>query len=336
MKENRAYNILQRLWDNTLPAEQRRAVKRWLVSDNDPEEKETALSRIWQETSAEADHGLDESLLLTWQKIQHSEKKTRQRGLVYHLLRYAAIVLLVVATGITTWKMAERQYEETEMIECFVPNGEQQSVTLPDGSHIQLNAGTVFIYPSSFTGGKRTVYLSGEARFSIEKDENNPFIVNTGNLKVEVLGTTFNVEAYPGSGSITTTLEEGAVKVYKELSPQEAIYMKPNEQLTYISHDDRFQTALVDASDYAAWTTGELRFINRSLDEILFSLERKYDVRFLVDPEIQSVDLYTVKYKSHETIEDAIYVLSEIIGDIDYRQEGQTIRLFLKRKGVRR
>ncbi|MDR1557636.1 MAG: DUF4974 domain-containing protein [Tannerellaceae bacterium] len=139
-----------------------------------------------------------------------------------------------------------------------------------------------------------------------------------------------------GSGHITTTLEEGSVKLYKKGDPAGSIRLKPNEQLTYLSHEEAFHIRRnVNTPDYSAWTKGNLHFINEPLDEILFTLERKYDIRFLVDQRVSTTDLYTIKYKAHESISDVIHVLTEIMGDVKFQQEGRTIRLTLKRKEVR-
>jgi len=337
MKEKSTYKILRQLVDHTLPKSYRPRVRAWLTTDEDREAKEQALQTIWAESNpAESEYFLEEPLAKTWEKIKISERALSRRLFIRRISRYAAIFLLPLITGITVWLMSGNQDYDPTMIEYFVPNGDKQTVVLPDGSTIQVNAGSLLAYPSRFSKKRRQVYLSGEANFSVESNTECPFIVRTGGLNIEVLGTKFNVESYPGSGFIATTLEHGAVKVYKESNPEESILMSPNEQLVYFSHENRFTTSKVDVTDYSAWTHGELRFINKSLDEILFTMEHQYDVRFLVDPRINGADLYTMKFKAHETIEDALFVLGEILGNISYQREGQTIRLNLKSKEVAR
>ncbi len=336
MKENKSYKILRQLFDHTIPKKYRPIVRNWLISDTDIEEKEEALHTMWTVSPSDSDISLDKPLKRTWEKIESFEQKVSRRFFFIQVLRYTGVILLTLFTGLTVWLLSENHYKDPDIIEYFVPNGELQTIVLPDGSSVQVNAGSLLVYSSTFSKAKRQVYLSGEANFSIEPDKKRPFIVRTGGLNVEVLGTKFNIESYPGSGFIATTLEHGSVKVYKEANPEEAIVMKPSEQLIYLSHEDRFSTAKVDVADYSAWTNGELRFINKSLDEILLIMQRKYDVRFLIDPSINGTDQYTMKFKSHESIEDAMYVLSEILGNITYEREGQTIRLHHKGKEVTR
>lgn len=336
MEKSKYYKILRALTDFTLYKTRRNEVRRWLIDPKEADEKEKALYSIWMETPVEDDQHTNYALTRTWKRIESEDIKASRRIFMKRIFRYAAIIILPLVSGLMVWEYAERQENTADMIECYVPHGEQQSVVLPDGSSIRLNAGSLLIYPSRFTSTKRMVYLSGEGYFHVEGDKNKPFIVRAGSLNIEVLGTKFNIESYPGSGFITTTLEQGAVKIYKEKDSKGAIFMKPNQQLTYFPDKDEFVTDNVNASDYSAWTNGELRFINKSLDDILFTLERKYDIRFLPDRDICGTDLFTMKFKAHETIEDALYVLSEIIGTIDYTREGQTIRLTLKRKAVTR
>lgn len=332
MKRNRAYRILQRLIDGTLLPEHRLPVCRWLTSNHDAEEKEEAMQQIWLETPTEADASIRQSLASTHRKIRRAEGHQSIQSLYGRLLRYAAILLLPLVTGITVWQVAESRYAAPEMMEFYVPNGEQRTLELSDGSQIQVNSGTLLIYPREFKGKNRTVYLAGEANFQVVKDCEMPFIVRTGPLSVQVVGTKFNVESYPGSGRIVTTLEQGVVKVYKEETPHLAIVMHPDEQLTYDSREDRFAAAYVEASDCAAWTKGELRFSNQSLHDILITLERRYDVRFQINPGINTTDLCTMKFKPDETIEDVLRVFTQIVGNISYQKEGQIILLFPKRK----
>lgn len=102
---------------------------------------------------------------------------------------------------------------------------------MPDSSEIWLNAGTAIKYPEKFSKAQRLVYLDGEAYFSVRKDAAKPFIVETSQLSVKVLGTQFNVKAYANDELVTTTLTSGKVEVTPPV--QGSQILKPNEQLTY-------------------------------------------------------------------------------------------------------
>ena len=336
MEKNRAYNILKRLTDRTVPSEYRSIIRGWLTDATDPAEKEIAMRRIWLETRANADDTTRQSLQQTLQKIQQTDPRPVRISLQCRLLRYAAVLILPLLVGAGSWWLTKNQYAEPEMIECYVPNGQQQTVQLPDGSTIQLNSGSLLVYPSKFSDRKRSVYLSGEANFSVAKDAGKPFIVSAGPLKVEVLGTKFNIESYPENERIITTLENGSVKIYKSDTPEKAIVMQPDEQVVYNGADQSFSINWVKASDCSAWTQGELRFINQPLTEILTAMERRYNVQIKLSPEINSSDLFTMKFKQHETVEDAMKIFTRLAGNIDYKIEGKELLLFKERKEVKR
>lgn len=335
MKQNIANRILRKFREGTLSSRHRTDVKRWYVSELDAADKEIAMRDIWNEMSDEADESTRRSLSSVHRKIKEGDKNLSPRINLTRWLRYAAIFVLPFITGALGFWYSGNYYRGMEMAECYVPNGKLDTVTLSDGTEVQINSGTVLIYPQKFRGSKRTVYLSGEARFSVVKNAKKPFIVRTGPLNVEVLGTKFDIESYPGNDYIATTLEEGSVKVYREDMPEKSILLKPDEQVVYYAGIDSFATRYVEASDFSAWTQGELRFRNKPLNEILATIERRYNVRFQVDEGIVCSDLYTMKFKSHETIEDALNVFSLILENVSYRKEGQTIRLFPKRKEVK-
>lgn len=334
-QNNRAYRILKRFMDGTLSSSSRKEIKRWLLSNHDMDEKEEAMRRIWDETDNDSDESIVVSLKSVHQKIQTCPTNVPHKFRFSRWLQYAAILLLPLITGVTVYWLSVSYSSNIEMTECYVPYGELRTVELPDGSTVQVNSGTLLIYPQKFYGKKRSVYLSGEAHFSVAKDGKKPFIVRTGPLNVEVLGTKFDIESYPGNDYITTTLEEGAIKIYKEKTPHLELFVKPDEQVIYYSEKDSFATFHVEASDYSAWMHGELRFRNKSLNEILATLERRYNIHFLVDEQIVCSDLYTIKFKSHETVDDALHVFALVVGDISYKKEGQTVRLYPKRKEVR-
>lgn len=336
MKKNRVYNLLRRFTDKTVPTASRWMMQRWLISNQEVTEKEETLCRLWEETNVDAGEGTRRSLLVTKRRIGQMEQRKPHPKLLVRMWRYAAILLLPLATGVTVYLATSRQEVEPDMVECYVPNGEQRTLELSDGSKIQVNSGTLFIYPRTFQGKNRLVYLSGEANFEVVKNQHSPFIVRTGPLKVQVLGTKFNVASYPGEGRIVTTLERGVVKVYKNESPDKAVILKPNEQLTYNGSDGNFHLSRTDAKVSAAWTKGEVRFTNQPLSEILKTLERRYDVSFRYDTGLQLSELYTMKFKQYETIEDVIRVFTQLAGNIGYRLEGKVILLYPVKKGGNR
>lgn len=335
MKHNKFYPILRQFTQGKLPTEFREVIKRWLVSKEEAEEKEAAVRHIWNETHALADESTEKSLHATYLKIKEKEKVVvrSQRGMRF--LRYAAFFLLPVISGLSVWLLTKSYSPEIEMITCYVSNGKQQIVELSDGSEVQLNAGSVFIYPKEFTQKKREVFLVGEANFSVAKNEDKPFFVHIKSLNIEVVGTKFNVESYPESDRITTTLEQGSIIVHDSGETPQTILMQPDEQLIYYEQEMRFEKKQVRATSYRAWTHGELYFSDKTMHDIVNSLERHFNVNIQFDPQLVGTDLYTMRIRSRETLENALYIFTQIVGnDLTFRQQQDHVYLFPQKKEV--
>jgi ferric-dicitrate binding protein FerR (iron transport regulator) len=335
MAHNKAYYILRQFVKDVFPSKYHEVIKGWLVDKKEGGEKESAVRQIWDETHAVADESTEKSLYIAHQKIKAEEKKTRRIQLSKKWLSYAAILALPVISGISVWTLTKNESPKIEMITCYVPNGEQRFIDLPDGSSVQVNAGSIFIYPKKFTQEEREVHLVGEANFSIAKNKEKPFIVHIKSLQVEVTGTKFNVESYPENDRITTTLEQGSVIVHEMEKTQQPVRMSPNEQLIYYEKEARFEKKQVHATSYCAWTHGELYFSDKSMYDIINTLERHFDIQIQIDPQIITTDLYTMRIRSHETLENTLYILTQIAGNnVKFRKKQGRVYLFPQGKGV--
>ena len=157
-----------------------------------------------------------------------------------------------------------------------VPRGGEYEVRLPDGSYVWMNADSEIRFPVVFTGQTRQVSLKGEAYFKVEKDSLHPFIVNVyDKLKVEVLGTEFNVQAYSGDEVVKTTLNCGKVRV---MMGKEALELAPDQQAVCDLRHRRFHKIEVNANYFSAWKDGKFIFEDEPLENILNSLARWYNI----------------------------------------------------------
>ena len=183
MESTISERILQDFTAGTMPEKYRDAVVAWLLSND--ESKEEALRKLWDETDGTPElsdiEALSEHVSRRESYIQR-QHTARLRG---RLLRYAAVVMLPLLTALGVWQYSARHYSlQTEMVECHVPLGETTEITLSDGSVVTANAGTTLLYPRHFNSHtpQRSVYLLGEARFSVAKDRSHPFVVHAGEL----------------------------------------------------------------------------------------------------------------------------------------------------------
>jgi ferric-dicitrate binding protein FerR (iron transport regulator) len=155
------------------------------------------------------------------------------------------------------------------------PRAGQFKLILPDGTEVWLNNASSLRYPSSFTGATRTVELTGEAYFDVARNTTQPFQVKAGGLSVQVLGTGFNISAYPDEPDIRTTLIQGKIKVE---SKEKSTVLQPGQQVV-ATEDGGWKTLKsVNTQEVTDWRFGLFNFDNADLHSVLRQLARWYDV----------------------------------------------------------
>ncbi len=210
-------------------------------------------------------------------------------------------------------------------------------VVLPDGSVVNLNSGSSLTYSiSDFDSVNRSVFLIGEGFFNVAKNAKRPFYVNTHGMKLKVLGTTFNVKAYPDENTEEATLVSGKVEIYASSDKMESgkpVVLKPNQiaifdksknNLHSFSKTDLTSTEIVPAKLRAvnsqpalktnqtiSWKENMLTFDNENFNDLIVKIERWYDVKIVVnDPELLSVR-FTGRFDK-ENIEQVLNALVTI------------------------
>lgn len=188
----------------------------------------------------------------------------------------------------------------------LIPDGGRYHVTLSDGTSVWLNAGSRMSYPTGFSGGERRVKLTGEAFFDVVPDQTCPFIVETGDGAVRVLGTRFNVKAYDDQPGSVTTLLMGSVEVF---SGGRACVLVPGDQAE-IGPGGQISLRKVDAELYASWVEGILYFNRTPLDQVLQTLGRAYEVKArFADDDLREIT-YTGRLDCNNPIESILELLS--------------------------
>lgn len=187
-----------------------------------------------------------------------------------------AATILKVADGQLTYDAIEQPTRVVQYNVLSTPRGGQYAVTLPDGSKAWLNAISTIRFPTAFTGKERTVEITGEVYFEVAKNPHQPFIASVGGVKVEALGTQFNVNAYKDENLIATTLIEGKVRVTSDHTEHT---IQPGEQVT-VDHTtgEAVLHPSVDVEAVAAWKNGLTVFKSRDIQSIMRQLSRWYDV----------------------------------------------------------
>ena len=217
-------------------------------------------------------------------------------------------------------------YNETNRGEALVyntitiPYGKTFNLQLSDGTLAHLNAGSSLKYPVKFLKGrKRQIFISGEIYLNVAKDSLRPFIANTNNLNVRVLGTQFNISAYPEDMTTDVVLVEGSVSLYSEtdgFDTEKNTVLKPGFKGSYDRERNEFTTNRVSTEIYTSWMNGKLIFRNMTFENILKKLERHYNVTIKDENTELSKKKFNANFGS-ETIQNVLKELKINYG-IDY------------------
>jgi transmembrane sensor len=206
-----------------------------------------------------------------------------------------------------------------------VAGNEPVEVHLDDGSRVLLNRDSRIRYRKHFAGHERTIRLTGEAWFEVARDTLNPFVIDAGTAIVEVLGTSFNVNAYRENPTVEITVESGVVALTPKTDQQEQIVLRAGNSGTYNSYNR--QLVLVTASDpnNLSWKTGDLYFENTPLEEVAELVGRVYHTELVVvNPELASCPI-TVTF-SDQSLQSVLSVL-EMTLDLEITRSGGRILL---------
>jgi len=195
----------------------------------------------------------------------------------------------------------------------IIPNGGLYEVQLPDGTYVWLNAASSLTYPTRFAGHIRKVKLTGEGYFEVAKDRLKPFVVETEDQEVQVLGTHFNINAYAEEKVQKTTLLEGSVKVISKIA---SVLIKPGEQVT--NQNSNLSVGQFNSAEAIAWKNGIFQFNHTELHNLMLDLSRWYNVKVVYEGHIKKRFFSGTIDKSY-TLVEVLKVLE--LGRVHYRIE---------------
>lgn len=172
-----------------------------------------------------------------------------------------------------------------------VPRGGQYTITLSDGTKVWLNAASSITYPNVFTGAERKVEISGEAYLEIAKNAQQPFRVKANGTEIQVLGTSFNVNAYSDENAVRATLVDGSIKVINGATSQ-AKLLVPGQQAEVSANNESVKVETVDTDQVLAWKNGLFSFNNADIKTVMRQLSRWYDINIVYENGIPSQRFY--------------------------------------------
>lgn len=244
-----------------------------------------------------------ESYKLLEKQLSHKNRRIITRRIWGTVASAAAIALICIAS----WYAYEFLVPSSMQTISTLAN--RVEVTLPDGSEVMLNHFSSLSYPKRFKGNQRDVALSGEAFFNVTKNPKQPFIVSAEMVKVQVLGTQFNIEAYHNNPEVKTTLIEGSVSVSID-STTKQIVLHPNESAIYNKNNKTLEFSLNNftAADIA-WQNNAYIFDKQTLNDITRKLSNSFGVNIEIEDEDLASYRLTAKFNNNETLEEILSLL---------------------------
>ncbi len=258
-----------------------------------------------------------------YKKLDDEKGKQNKILRMHRWMRYAAAIaaILVIGGGAGYWFY--QSGTDQQMMVAVANEGIVKEVVLPDGTKVWLNNSAILKYPREFSEKERNVHLEGEAYFEVTKNRHKPFTIQSDAMRIRVLGTRFNFKCDKRCRIAEATLIEGEIEV-KGNKEEGQIILAPGQRAELNKNNGRLTVKQVDAKMDAVWHDNLIPFQKADIFTITKALERFYDVKIILSPDIQSNKTYSGVLKRKADIESVLKSLQNSI-PIDYKIVGSNI-----------
>lgn len=213
--------------------------------------------------------------------------------LYYKVLGWAAVILLPLFILSTLYIYKEHTQAVSEEMVVATATGEKATITLPDGTLVTLNSNSRLSYtPKVYNKDNRQISFSGEAYFNVAKDKERPFMIDARGLKVQVLGTKFNLSVRKEDKNAELFLESGKV-LFTSLLKRESVVLSPNQKLTMNQMTGEMSVMKETDNMVSAWRRNEMIFRNAPFESVVKAIENVYGVRIRMEYKSDSMDVFT-------------------------------------------
>ena len=314
---------IRRLWKDIQRSNHKRpAIRKWIYSATAVAAASIALFFIYQLfNTTESKHDVrsfaynnQPVVEVTETQLIVSDEKSLSLADTETVIHYDSTSLKVTSQETVQEEIATADMSEYNQL--IIPKGKRSFLTLSDGTQIWVNSGTRLVYPATFKTDKREIFVDGEIYLHVQPDETRPFIVQTHDLDIQVLGTEFNVQAYETDRQKRVVLKSGFVKVSSNLSKEDFL-LHPAEM--YETNGARETVTSVDVYNYISWIDGMYLCDRERLDFILTRLSRYYGKEITVNEKAAALKC-TGKLDLKENLDEVLNILKYIV-QIEYTRE---------------
>lgn len=271
---------------------------------------------------ADHDEAIRNMIRQAWnseEELPHAETYVNRRGqLVHPAGRQLKLVKVAIAAAVVTlfttaaWLLypSVAKQAPAAMTGQQTARREVKQLTLPDGTQVWLNTASSLRYQEDFGQKARTVYLSGEAYFDVKQNEEQPFIIHTGNISTTVLGTAFNIRAYPGQQDVTVAVSSGKVRV--QYGKEKTATLTGGQLVKVRPEGSSDAPRPIIASEAAPWKEGKMAYDGEKLADIISDLERTYDVRILIVRTELGEERVSTSFRRDIGVDEALKILCKL------------------------
>lgn len=252
---------------------------------------------------------------LKLKELKSTAKRRKNFRISWKVMKYASVVLLLIGTWLLSQEHTLDVYRDAyTWVEA--PKGQRVYITLADGTGVWLNPCTKLKVPNVFDGQQRVVELEGEGFFKVAKNPDAPFIVKTSKYDVRVLGTEFNVFAYPESEEFETELVKGSVYIYSKDNSQQGIYLKPDEKVVLVN--GCLSKISSQYKQQQLQNEGIYTFGDKPFGELIKRMELWYGVKFVIKNQEILKQVYSGKFRQSDDINSILQAVKDV-GKFNYR-----------------
>jgi len=252
------------------------------------------------------------------QKLSRRIRYQRNKKTNKSWVKIVASIAIVINIGVLVYYGLKNEKKTPRTISQIVETtewGKQIDFTLADGTEIKLNSGSTISFPETFEGSTREVTLIGEAFFNVAKNPDKPFIIKSGDLCTTVLGTSFNINAYPNNNDISVTVATGKVQIGAN---NKKVYLRPNQQGVFHKNLDSISKKDVETSGLINWQKGILKFDDITLKEAFVHLEKWYGVTFVINND-QHLECHISASFENETLSNVLESISYVKNGLSFQ-----------------
>lgn len=280
-KDDITMTLIAKYLGNELTDSEKELFELWLNASPDNRKELEKARTIWSMASTNEAEDFDTES--AWNKMNHRihkqpvELKIGRKSMLIPFIKIAATILLIIGVSFSLrWYYINSKYEQVVAYQKIL-----EPVILPDGTKVFLNSGAKIKYPKVF-GSIRKIELTGEAFFNVTRNEKSPFVIQTVNAQIKVLGTSFNVSAYQETDSVQVVVESGTVELASRNSVENIRLTKGNSGVFYSKSKKLVKSTTSDINAYS-WKTNIITFKNADLNYVSKTLSKTFSTKISID-----------------------------------------------------